>query len=50
MYSLIRHEDTIARHGGDEFIIILSEIAHPEDARIIAKKLVEILAQSHCVD
>lgn len=41
----VRSEDTVARQGGDEFIILLSNISHPEDAGIIAQKLLSSLIQ-----
>ncbi len=40
----VRSEDTVARQGGDEFIILLSTINHPEDAGQVAQKLMESLA------
>jgi two-component system CheB/CheR fusion protein len=43
LVSHVRSEDTVARHGGDEFIILLTEICHPEDAGAIAQKLLESL-------
>jgi len=39
----VREEDTVARIGGDEFGILLREVAHPNDAAIVAGKLVEAL-------
>ena len=41
----VRGEDTVARQGGDEFIILLSHISSPEDAGIIAQKLQSTLAE-----
>jgi diguanylate cyclase (GGDEF)-like protein/PAS domain S-box-containing protein len=35
----VRGSDTVSRQGGDEFVILLSEISHPEDAVTSAKKL-----------
>jgi len=35
----VRGSDTVSRQGGDEFVILLSEISHPEDAATSAKKL-----------
>ena len=34
-----RSSDTVCRYGGDEFVILLAEIAHPEDASLYASKL-----------
>lgn len=38
LLNCVRHEDTVARIGGDEFMIILDNIQHPEDAACVAKK------------
>ncbi len=35
----VRDDDTVARIGGDEFTIILSELRHPEDAVHVAEKV-----------
>jgi diguanylate cyclase (GGDEF)-like protein/PAS domain S-box-containing protein len=35
----VRASDTVSRQGGDEFVILLSELTHPEDAAMSAKKL-----------
>lgn len=37
--SAIRRTDTLARFGGDEFALVLSDIAHSDDARRVAEKL-----------
>lgn len=43
LVSEVRGEDTVARQGGDEFIILLSSISNPEDAGVIAQKLLDTL-------
>jgi diguanylate cyclase (GGDEF)-like protein/PAS domain S-box-containing protein len=35
----IRKSDTVSRQGGDEFVILLSEVTHATDAAIIAAKI-----------
>ncbi|MBW9257152.1 MAG: EAL domain-containing protein [Candidatus Thiodiazotropha sp. (ex. Lucinisca nassula)] len=40
--NLVREDDTIARMGGDEFIIILNGISHSQDAGIVAQKILEL--------
>jgi diguanylate cyclase (GGDEF)-like protein/PAS domain S-box-containing protein len=39
--SLLRSSDTVARMGGDEFIVLLPEIARLEDAAGVAQKILE---------
>lgn len=39
----VRSGDTVSRQGGDEFVIVLAEIAHPEDAALVAEKIIAIL-------
>jgi diguanylate cyclase (GGDEF)-like protein len=41
--ACIRTRDTVSRHGGDEFIILLPEIAHPGDAARVAEKIIATL-------
>ena len=44
MTACTRKADTVARMGGDEFIGICGRIASPEDAGIVAKKIIEALS------
>ncbi len=37
--AAVRDSDTVSRHGGDEFLVLLSEVAHPAHAAIIANKI-----------
>ncbi|MBF0345909.1 MAG: diguanylate cyclase [Nitrospirae bacterium] len=39
----VRKSDTAARMGGDEFTVILVRIKEPEDAAVVAKKIIESL-------
>ncbi|WP_198556041.1 MULTISPECIES: putative bifunctional diguanylate cyclase/phosphodiesterase [Halomonadaceae] len=43
----IRDTDTICRQGGDEFVVLLSEIEKPQDAVRIAEKILGALAAPH---
>ncbi|PNG26283.1 hypothetical protein CR492_09185 [Methylocella silvestris] len=42
--STTRVTDTVARFGGDEFAVVVSDINDPADAAILAKKLIAALA------
>lgn len=41
--SCVRGGDTVTRQGGDEFIIVLSEISEPDDAALVAEKIISSL-------
>ncbi|MBI1879990.1 MAG: EAL domain-containing protein [Chloroflexi bacterium] len=41
--SYLREEDTLARIGGDEFTIVLTELQGPQAAATIARRILEIL-------
>ena len=47
--TCVRESDTVSRHGGDEFLVLLSELDHPEDAEAIAQKIVMSVAEPHLV-
>ncbi len=48
--TAVREIDTVSRHGGDEFLILLSEVQQPADAALVADKLIEALAAPATVD
>jgi diguanylate cyclase (GGDEF)-like protein len=46
----VRGSDTVSRQGGDEFIVLLSEISHAEDAALIADKIRLAVLEPYCID
>jgi diguanylate cyclase len=48
--NCVRKEDTVARAGGDEFIVALSELAKGEDAAVIGRKILQQLSQPFTVE
>jgi diguanylate cyclase (GGDEF)-like protein len=43
MQTRVRHVDTLARFGGDEFVLVLDRVLGPEDAALVARTLIERL-------
>ena len=48
--GIIRKEDTLARLSGDEFTVIMEELTQPEDASLLAEKILEVLAEPMHID
>ncbi len=48
--SALREEDSIARMGGDEFTLLLSDLESADDAVRVAQKLLETIAQPISLD
>ena len=44
LQECVRSGDTVARLGGDEFAFILSNLAHAEDATVVAEKVIAALS------
>jgi diguanylate cyclase (GGDEF)-like protein/PAS domain S-box-containing protein len=50
LQACVRSSDTVSRQGGDEFVILLSQVMHPQDAGISAEKILLALSKPHRVD
>ena len=46
----VRHSDTVGRQSGDEFIVLLSELGHAEDAAAAARTVIAAVARPHQVN
>jgi diguanylate cyclase (GGDEF)-like protein/PAS domain S-box-containing protein len=44
-----RASDTVSRQGGDEFVVLLSEMEHSEDAAIAARRMLQAVAGAHAI-
>jgi EAL domain-containing protein (putative c-di-GMP-specific phosphodiesterase class I) len=40
----VRSSDTVSRHGGDEFVVLLAELEHADDAAVSATKIIAAVA------
>jgi diguanylate cyclase (GGDEF)-like protein len=50
LMSCVRSTDTVSRQGGDEFVVLLSEIKHAADAGNMARKILSALTACHAID
>lgn len=49
LITAARGEDTVARRGGDEFIVLLPNITGPQDAEAVAQKILNGLMQPYYI-
>lgn len=45
LQKMTREDDTVSRHGGDEFLYLLLELKSLDDASAIAKKIIQTLSE-----
>jgi diguanylate cyclase (GGDEF)-like protein/PAS domain S-box-containing protein len=50
LVDCVRASDTVSRQGGDEFVVLLPQAEHPEDAATIASRLLRAVAEAHSID
>ncbi len=50
LIGCVRHADTVSRIGGDEFVIVLTNLNEPNDAAITAHKIMEALTSTFVID
>ncbi|WP_347330920.1 diguanylate cyclase domain-containing protein [Marinimicrobium locisalis] len=48
--SCVRATDTVSRHGGDEFVVLLTEIKERQDAAHVAEKLLDEFTEPQVID
>jgi diguanylate cyclase (GGDEF)-like protein/PAS domain S-box-containing protein len=47
LFTCVRSSDTISRQGADEFVVLLWEVKHAQDAAITADKILQALREPH---
>src|ERR1700691_2576077 len=50
LVTCVRGSDTVSRQGGDEFVVLLSEMQQSEDAAVTARRMLQAVAEVHPVD
>ena len=48
--GLVRENDTIARMGGDEFVIVQAPITDPAEATALAERIIELMGEPFDID
>jgi len=50
LVDCVRASDTVSRQGGDEFVVLLSEVERSEDGAVSATSMMKRVAEVHAVD
>ena len=50
LLSCVRSSDTVSRQGGDEFVVLLSEVTQARDSATCANKMLAALGAPHQID
>jgi diguanylate cyclase (GGDEF)-like protein len=50
LVECVRGSDTVSRQGGDEFVVLLSEVEQAEDPAITARRMLQTVAEAHPID
>ena len=50
LVDCVRGSDTVSRQGGDEFVVLLSEMQQSEAAAAAAKRMLQAVAEAHSID
>jgi diguanylate cyclase (GGDEF)-like protein len=49
LVAAVRQEDTVARWGGDEFVIVLSELLHADGVANLVSKVIQAVSQPYSI-
>jgi diguanylate cyclase (GGDEF)-like protein/PAS domain S-box-containing protein len=50
LLACVRSPDTVVRQGGDEFIVLLQELKHPQDVVFTVARLLKTVANVHFIE
>ncbi|TGD98329.1 putative bifunctional diguanylate cyclase/phosphodiesterase [Methylobacterium nonmethylotrophicum] len=48
--SMVRAGDTVARIGGDEFVVLQAGVAEPDEAQALARRVVDLVGRTYMVE
>jgi predicted signal transduction protein with EAL and GGDEF domain len=46
----VRNSDTVSRQGGDEFVVLLSDVTHSQDAVVSVEKILQAMSTPHNIE
>jgi len=50
LQECVRSPDTVSRQGGDEFVLLLHDVQHAEDAANTARRIMKAMKKAHTID
>ena len=50
LVGCLRGSDIVSRQGGDEFVVLLSEEEHLEDAAVVVRRILQAVGEAYSVD
>jgi diguanylate cyclase (GGDEF)-like protein/PAS domain S-box-containing protein len=50
LVECVRNSDTVSRQGGDEFVVLLSEMEHSENAAVTAGRMLQSVSEPHSIE
>jgi diguanylate cyclase (GGDEF)-like protein len=50
LVGCVRASDTVCRQGGDEFVVLLSEVGQAEDAALSARRILRKIGEPHLIE
>jgi diguanylate cyclase (GGDEF)-like protein/PAS domain S-box-containing protein len=50
LQDCVRTPDTVSRQGGDEFVVLLQDVQHAEDAANTARRMLKMVMEAHSIE
>ncbi len=50
LVDCVRASDTVSRQGGDEFVVLLSEVEQADSTTLAVKRILKAIAEAHSID